>query len=319
MKIKIDPSSIKTKMQSEHKAPVYSGSHPMATSAGEAKLQSTLPTLPTFEPIGQGTEGCVYRPPLRCREEALNLKYGNSDYVLKVEPRSTYKINPLAALLRKIDPSQTNFIYPYEEECTIDVPLSELQKHCAPLQREQKSDVVGHFNRYGGITLSQLASSIEEREEEEEDVHPLDAQTVLHWFIDLVKDVVVLQAHGLAHNDLNPDNIVIDEKQHIRIIDFSTLSRISDLQPLHVQVMQDIFHVAASIETLIQPLMDVDETELLKEVQEVINEVVQTYFAKGHNASLPVFTDSAPETSIESSTLMTPIDLLKRLEALSDK
>ncbi len=300
-------------MQSEYKLPLYSDSHPTAASVGEAKVQSIVSSVPTFEPIGQGIEGCVYRPPLRCREEALNIKYGNPDYVLKVEPRRTHKINPLIGLLRKIDPSQTNFIYPYDEQCTIDAPLSELQKHCGPLRREQKGDVVAYFYRYGGISLSKLASIVEEGKQQ------LDPQTVLQWFIDLAKDVVILQAHGLAHNDLIPANIVIDEKQHARIIDFSTLSWISDLQPLHVQVMQDIFQVATSIESLIQHSIGVDSTGLLKEVQEVIDEVLQVYFESEHKASLPVFMDTEEETSIESSTLMTPIDLLERLEALSDK
>lgn len=62
--------------------------------------------------IGQGTFGCSYHPPLSCKEEELNISYGNNNYIMKIATNLDIEDDiKMSDILQKIDPIQQYFLY----------------------------------------------------------------------------------------------------------------------------------------------------------------------------------------------------------------
>lgn len=62
--------------------------------------------------IGEGTYGCVFRPPLICKNKRLNKKYNNPSFIMKVSTdEDIHEERKIVSHLKKVDPFQEYFIY----------------------------------------------------------------------------------------------------------------------------------------------------------------------------------------------------------------
>jgi serine/threonine protein kinase len=170
--------------------------------------------------IGQGTFGCSYHPPLSCKEEELNNKYGNDKYIMKIATKEDIqddiKISPL---LQKIDPIQQYFLYVIPEKCSLKIPIEYLKDKCIIVQKNPDKQFNGYFIKYGGITLQQYIKKYPEK---------ITINRVWGWLIKLIYSISLLQKHQICHLDIKADNIVIDDLDNIYLIDFGLTVQITD-------------------------------------------------------------------------------------------
>lgn len=171
------------------------------------------------ELIGSGTYGCLYYPPLSCKEKELNEKYGNKDYALKVSTeegiRDDLKLSPV---LQKIDPLQQYFLYIIPKKCSLDIPKDYLMNKCIVVQKEPDKKYVGHFIKYGGIALNEYLNKYPKK---------ITINRIWKWLIKLIYAVSLLQKERIFHGDIKINNIIIDDLDNIYLIDFG-LSTIVD-------------------------------------------------------------------------------------------
>ena len=164
------------------------------------------------ELIGSGAYGCLYYQPLSCKEKELNEKYGNKDYALKVSSeegiRDDLKLSPI---LQKIDPIQQYFLYIIPKKCSLDIPKDYLMNKCIVVQKEPNKKYVGHFIKYGGITLNEYIKKYPEK---------ITINRIWKWLIKLIYAISLLQKERIFHGDIKIDNIVIDNSDNIYLIDF---------------------------------------------------------------------------------------------------
>lgn len=161
----------------------------------------------------RGSYGCIYVPPLSCQ--------GNND--------STYKFKNSRYMLDKIMDRE-----PAEEEFRIASRVSELplsgnyfvvaQHMCTPKPRDEQDDPQ---IRSCDILTKRHITSMRILRMPFGGVGIFDKQfnlakiSVLNFFQHLLEAVSILNLHGIIHNDLHGGNILVDENNVPRIIDFN--------------------------------------------------------------------------------------------------
>ena len=170
--------------------------------------------------LGSGGYGCVFRPNIACDDG----KYSSpsNKYISKVvsdkniesefENINTFKLN-------KIDPNQRFIVYPVEncgEPENIDIDdQGECKKSTGNnIDIDGDGEIYNNLiQRYSGKTLAAMRK--------ENPVNDIKKSVLL--YLDLFKGVLLLNVNNLAHRDLKPGNIVIDDTGKLRIIDLSLL------------------------------------------------------------------------------------------------
>ena len=173
--------------------------------------------------ISNGSYGCVYRKPLECKEDSINMKYGNPNYMMKLMDKYSAEIElKYGRLLKSVDPLQQYFLYVLPHLCTVKQPLSSLKTDCTILKSME--DPKGYIMKYGGITLNEYI--------EDDRSDRINITLIWNWFNKMIKALVLLRIINMIHFDIKEDNLVIDENGDIFIIDFG-LSTIGDHIPSH--------------------------------------------------------------------------------------
>jgi hypothetical protein len=183
----------------------------MKTPSVPAPAPAPIPTpVPTPVParipqlLGQGTYGCVYRPPLKCQDEShYDEKYVND--VMKVAKE--HEIDgelAVSAIVRALDPKGQYFLPLRDEFCPIDT--TELVKSGCKLKISPR--LKGYFSPYGGPTLEKyMEKSVPE------------ITTLWSWIIHLFEGLNLLHKNHVVHMDIKNANIVIDHNIP-KLIDF---------------------------------------------------------------------------------------------------
>lgn len=177
--------------------------------------------------LGSGTYGCVFDPPLQCKQKRRNktpISKPTSRYIGKVFTNlDEYEIEKrLMEMIQKdIDPENI-FTVPYLEACEISKPTSDDMKDvtedCAYLSGKQEKQIV---YENGGVDLDKIAPHI----------------NTFSAFVKIIKSmspifqgIVILQSKGYVHNDVKPGNILYDRKSKTcKLIDFGMMEKASDL------------------------------------------------------------------------------------------
>ena len=167
--------------------------------------------------LGQGSYGCVFSPPLLCSS-------GNG----KTQKREVGKITlkddadkeiAVANKLREMPLVANYFILPYPESCLPKEVSSQKDQDlqlCIPITRENEyrlnwSETKQIFQPYGGNQpFYAILNS--------KDLHP--SRFDFYSFMQhLLEAGALLVKAGVSHFDLHPNNLLVDEKGVVRILD----------------------------------------------------------------------------------------------------
>ena len=178
----------------------------------------TSSTSSSPEPVGKGTFGCAYYPPLTCKNHTMDVKYGNNKYIMKVmDDESAYIESKISNILKRIDPYQEHFLYVIPNEvCQLAIPLDRLITNCEIIKPGYK----GYFMKYGGPTLHDIALK---------EPHLITLESTIMWLYQLLIGVKLLQSANIIHYDIKMNNITINSLGYACFIDFG-ISFIADAE-----------------------------------------------------------------------------------------
>ncbi len=163
--------------------------------------------------IGKGTYGCVFDPPLRCREEG--------SWVSRPKKNVIGKITPALDFSFELDASRAlrNLGVPYfllaDEKSACSPAAQQKEKDlnlCTPLKANPLTSMVQFTLPHGGRTIySRLA-----------DANFLKQNTTEFFsvMLQLLEAGAYLIAAQYCHYDVSLQNVLINEKGEVRLIDF---------------------------------------------------------------------------------------------------
>ena len=162
--------------------------------------------------IAAGADACIYQPILPCNKQEINIKYGNnSDYVMKLNKASNIE-TIIGNKLKVVDPDQKYFIYLDEAAtCQPNVPNNILAKRCPSISVNEQTQINGYIMKYGGDSIYNVYEKQRNR---------MTMQTIIQWLNKLLKSLQLLQSQKIIHYDIHPGNILIDDSDEARLIDF---------------------------------------------------------------------------------------------------
>ncbi len=176
--------------------------------------------------LGEGTAGCVYKPPLECQYN-LNSGSHRKDMVMKIvnpcqgfdfdleddSDNYVFSEDEISKILLIIDPDNQYFIPLNGDYCTLKQSTSNLQQlqkcniyNTSTHQRQFR----GYFMKDGGLSLEDYIDSHTGR---------MDIDIFLNWAINIAKALSILHKHYIYHGDIGMNNIVIDHNM-AKLIDF---------------------------------------------------------------------------------------------------
>lgn len=177
--------------------------------------------------LGKGGYGCGFFPALSCTDPKKNSR-AVVGKVFYDEDSADIEINQ-AKLLKSIDPEQKFFLYPVDR-CTVSIDtLLKDGMECV----EDIDDVHGQLPPQvqqllmpnGGKTLSQYLKDLRE---------PLTRTQALRLVRPLFQGVQLLQKHGMVHQDIKTPNIVINDRNRVRLIDWGTA--MDDMETVYADI-----------------------------------------------------------------------------------
>jgi len=162
--------------------------------------------------IGQGTFGCVFDPPMKCKEGKQKTRKGMG--VGKIgKPIDAEAELAAAKSLGGIEDSSMYFVLADPNSvCTPVVSKKDGANKCKVVQRYGMKDMVSFVMPYGGITIFNQFNAVKRGAT----TFPFRA-----CITRLLECGAVLALHGYVHYDISPKNILFDEKTSLpRLIDF---------------------------------------------------------------------------------------------------
>lgn len=152
--------------------------------------------------LGNGSYGCIYKPPLKCVGNSSSSSTYNKTKVGKVFERySEYEIE------KALQDKFRKYLLSYEKYC--DVPIREI-KDC-PLISNNNNTSDGTKPQlimpYGGDSLEKIISK--------RVLSLKECEYILLGFEKVMKNVEELYKQGYIHQDIKPDNILYDKKKKI--------------------------------------------------------------------------------------------------------
>ena len=192
--------------------------------------------------VNKGTYGCVFNPAVRCNDNREFPGSVGKVYFRAVDAGTEKRI---AEILESIDPNQKTMIYPKDVSCRVLKADVEAQSRACLAGRRYLDDSQGSSSsrspdvddgdlhqmimKYGGLTLTNHLRFMPNK---------MDRKSVLQMLTPIFKAIKKLTVHGLVHQDIKLDNIVVSlDDGKARLIDFGAMkdvaSRDSSLQLFH--------------------------------------------------------------------------------------
>lgn len=175
------------------------------------------------ELLSSGSYGCVYSPPLPCDKEPTKKPGPNDISKLFIRPDEAQSEWLHAVLLKTIDPKQNYFLYPRVQCSTsIDaVRANDREGTKCPLIEEP----VEPNTRYAQlISMNGGKSMYDFMADRYIAGNPLTFREYIELLIPIAKGIQVLNSKGYCHHDIKPNNILIDDTNTPRIIDFGFMT-----------------------------------------------------------------------------------------------
>ena len=160
--------------------------------------------------IGEGGYGCAFSPPLKCRGKPKN----PTNLVQKRVGKLTNDFDAYWELVitEKLakEPLAKNYFILIEEECELDNRQEQDEqdlKHCDAIEGKRLTNFKQLTMAYGGTPLSNTRLNV--------------AKFDIFSFIQhILEGGALLLLSGISHMDLHPENILMDEFNVPRFIDF---------------------------------------------------------------------------------------------------
>ena len=173
--------------------------------------------------IGHGAFGCVYTPPLPCADKRRPSSVKSpSKVVSKVfndqsEMMTEWKMSELIA---KMDPQQKYFVYA-DDRCDVKTSVMDTQSGTCDAVQTFFDDTVPSLRMpYGGHPFHDWLVAQKTR---------ITIPQLVRILLPVFEGLKLMNKHGFVHQDLKPNNLLIDKSGHVRIIDFSFTVRDTDL------------------------------------------------------------------------------------------
>ena len=131
---------------------------------------------------------------------------------------SIYSERQIAKILHKIDPNNKFFIYiiPVKKADIVD-NIKTIQSQV--VNTDPNKEYYGYYMKYGGQTLDNYIRKNEGN---------ISIELIWKWLSKLIKALNLLYQHKIVHLDVKLTNIVIDDNNDIRLIDFSLSNMITN-------------------------------------------------------------------------------------------
>jgi hypothetical protein len=179
---------------------------------------------PVSKFVGDGGYGCTFSPPIPCKTNLQNKSkkkllgkvfFDSNDMLYELEVyNKIMKIDPEGKLFPKVFPYSTCLINEYEHE-------SKLNKCGKKFEHTTKFQI---FQEYGGTNLHYFILM--------EKKYPKNPEVIIKKFKDL-GDRLFLFNKKMFHNDIKIENIVIDDKFNLKLIDASLIDKKPVLKFVH--------------------------------------------------------------------------------------
>lgn len=167
---------------------------------------SKFAIITTSEYIGQGTYGCIYSPP-GCIDKKYNKLYSNNQYVMKLtNNKSGNREFEISIKLKQLDPKQEYFIYSIVK-CEPDIRY--IPYRCDSFNPLDMSALI-LLN--GGIQIDNSKSKYFIK------YNTYDFPNKIYF--QLFEALYILEKAKIYHNDIAFRNILVNNKNQVRIIDF---------------------------------------------------------------------------------------------------
>jgi serine/threonine protein kinase len=174
---------------------------------------------PAARLLASGAYGCVYRPRLTCKEQALESAVSNLESTGKKQISKLCNTTECASQLKEISSPELKTADP-NNKFHIGNPIL-----CTPTKTprncqipEGDKEILIYEN--GGLSLHQYNRRPQTEDQQSQRIK----KTILPGFINLFDGLAVLNSNGYYHRDIKPANITVgdfpDRKPNFRFIDF---------------------------------------------------------------------------------------------------
>lgn len=174
--------------------------------------------------IGEGTYGCVHRPPMKCKNKT---RKNNSSSISKLMTDSNAKNELREFKLISSADNKKQLYLGKPSKCKADRILSNIQsisKCSGNFDPKMIDDYSLLLMKYGGQDLEQFGDEVYRWTKSKENVDKIE----LFWLecVRLFYGLKVFQENGIVHHDLKQQNIVYNQKTNrINFIDFGFMTK----------------------------------------------------------------------------------------------
>ena len=181
--------------------------------------------------IGEGKNGCVHRPSLKCRKTQKHINYKNKLSKLMKTKEANIELEEYD-LMEKIDKKHKLYLGK-PEKCSPENSY-ENRKYVEQCDLFKPESLLHHsllIMKYGGLHLKNFADSIRDTPNKKE--NPEIMRNFWKEARRLFIGLVIFHKNQVIHHDLKPQNIVYSvENNRINFIDFGTMITQSKLKKM---------------------------------------------------------------------------------------
>ena len=179
------------------------------------------------EVIGEGTYGCVHKPPMKC----MNKKRSKMASISKLMTDNNAKTEMREFKLISSADKENKLYLGKPSKCKADKDLSNIQavNKCSGRFNASKIDEYSLLlMKYGGQDLEKFGNEVYSWKKTKQNVDNIE----LFWLecVRLFYGLKVFEENGIVHHDLKQQNIVYDQKTNrINFIDFGFMTKKSSI------------------------------------------------------------------------------------------
>lgn len=169
--------------------------------------------------IGEGAYGCVYKPSIPCNSTNSSVKSSvptNAIGKVFLDDPNALSEKKLYNSVDKIDPNH-EFTLPLYSACTVSLPKN-INKCGLITNTSRKYSQLVYKN--GGISIGNIMTKQKS---------PKIFLKIFNALLPILTGLKTLTNGGLIHQDIKPDNILLDQSGKIWLIDFGLMTRINDV------------------------------------------------------------------------------------------